>query len=245
MSLNIMKKIILFDVDGTLTIPMNKVTDDMILKLKEVKETIDIGFVGGSNIEKITKQLGEENLKLFKYGFAENGLHAHIDTKEFHKQNLISNLGENNYQKIINICLEVLSRTCIPIKRSNFIEVRNGMINISPIGRSCSQEEREQFNEYDNKHNVRKSIVRELKVLLKDFNLDFAVGGQISIDITKKGWDKTYCLQFIESEYDKIYFFGDKCEEGGNDHQICNDPRVEGQSVTSYLETIQLLKQFV
>jgi phosphomannomutase len=238
-----MKRIILFDVDGTLTVPMNKITDEMLDTLKKISQHIDIGFVGGSNIEKITKQLGEENLKLFKYGFAENGLHAFENNTEFHKVNLIKVLGEQNYQKIINVCLKVLSEVNIPVKRSNFVEVRNGMINISPIGRSCSQEERDNFYEYDQKNSIRKTIVEKLKVLLKDYNLTFAVGGQISIDITNKGWDKTYCLQFIESKYQKIYFFGDKTEPMGNDHEIYMDPRIEGHSVLNYHNTIEILNK--
>ena len=28
-----------------------------------------------------------------------------------------------------------------------------------------------------------------------------------------QGWDKTYCLQFVEKEYDEIHFFGDKTFE--------------------------------
>jgi len=30
-----------------------------------------------------------------------------------------------------------------------FIEFRSGLINICPVGRSCSQEEREEFSRYD------------------------------------------------------------------------------------------------
>ena len=33
--------------------------------------------------------------------------------------------------------------------RGTFVEFRNGMLNICPVGRSCSQEERIEFNEYD------------------------------------------------------------------------------------------------
>lgn len=33
--------------------------------------------------------------------------------------------------------------------RGTFIEFRNGMLNISPIGRSCSQQERIEFLELD------------------------------------------------------------------------------------------------
>lgn len=30
-----------------------------------------------------------------------------------------------------------------------FVEFRSGMINVSPIGRNCSQEERDEFERYD------------------------------------------------------------------------------------------------
>lgn len=33
--------------------------------------------------------------------------------------------------------------------RGTFIEFRNGMLNVSPIGRSCTQEERKEFYELD------------------------------------------------------------------------------------------------
>lgn len=37
----------------------------------------------------------------------------------------------------------------ICIHRGTFIEFRNGMLNVSPIGRNCSQEERDEFERYD------------------------------------------------------------------------------------------------
>jgi hypothetical protein len=33
--------------------------------------------------------------------------------------------------------------------RGTFIEFRNGMLNISPIGRNCSREERNDFERFD------------------------------------------------------------------------------------------------
>ena len=33
--------------------------------------------------------------------------------------------------------------------RGTFIEFRTGMLNISPVGRNCSQEERDAFEVYD------------------------------------------------------------------------------------------------
>lgn len=64
------------------------------------------------------------------------------------------------------------------------------------------------------------------------------VGGQISIDVFPIGWDKTYCLQFVEQEFkDRIHFFGDKTKPGENDYEIFADPRVIGHTVTSPADT--------
>lgn len=43
----------------------------------------------------------------------------------------------------------------IPVKRGTFIEFRNGMLNISPIGRNCSQKERDEYEVLDLKHGIR------------------------------------------------------------------------------------------
>lgn len=237
------KKLLLFDVDGTLTKPRLCIDTKMVDVLKNLynNKNIDLGFVGGSDYSKQIQQLKEENLYLFTWKFTENGLYSFHNNELFHVINLIEFLGEENYKKIINACLRIISETDIPIKRSNFIELRNGMINISPIGRSCSQEEREAFYELDKKFYYRKHMIDKLKTELSEFDLNFSIGGQISIDIFPKGWDKTYCLQFVENKYEKIYFFGDKTDLGGNDYEIYNDYRVEGISVRNVDDTINYL----
>lgn len=54
----------------------------------------------------------------------------------------------------------MLGKPLPPSQRGTFIEFRNGMLNVSPIGRNCSQEERDEFEQYDKIHNVRKTMVR-------------------------------------------------------------------------------------
>lgn len=50
-----------------------------------------------------------------------------------------------------------------------------------------------------------------LSVFLSVVPTPRSAGGQISIDIFPKGWDKRYCLGHVEKDgYDTIYFFGDK-----------------------------------
>lgn len=85
------------------------------------------------------------------------------------------------------------------------------MINVSPIGRNCTNEERNAFEEYDLKHKIRETMVLALKKEFPDYDLTYSIGGQISFDVFPTGWDKTYCLRHLKSfEFMDIHFFGDK-----------------------------------
>ena len=83
------------------------------------------------------------------------------------------------------------------------------MINVSPIGRNCSLEERLAFAEFNKTEKILEKFKETVENEFKDFDLNMAIGGQISFDVFPKGWDKTYCLQFLD-EFDNIFFFGDK-----------------------------------
>jgi len=246
-------QLILFDVDGTLT-PARKVIEQPMLEcLQQLKEYpgLHIGFVGGSDLIKQKEQLGERNLDLFNWRFSENGLLGYKDNKCIHKRSFVETLTEKHFKHLINICLSVLSTLECPVKRGTFIEYRNGMINISPIGRACNQKEREEFEAYDNKHNIRKHMINNIQTKWSQYitknniqnmpELQFSIGGQISVDVFPKGWDKTYCLDFIEGKYDEIHFFGDKTDKGGNDYEIYQDSRVIGHKVAKYQDTIAIL----
>ena len=52
-----------------------------------------------------------------------------------------------------------MSTLDIPVKRGTFVEFRNGMVNLCPVGRSCTQEERDQFFEFDNQNKVREKML--------------------------------------------------------------------------------------
>ncbi|KAF3666993.1 Elongation factor Tu [Capsicum annuum] len=85
----------------------------------------------------------------YDYCFSENGLVAHKDGKLIGKQSLKSYLGEEKLKEFINFTLHYIADLDIPIKRGTFVEFRSGMLNVSPIGRNCSQEERDEFEKYD------------------------------------------------------------------------------------------------
>ncbi|XP_068100755.1 phosphomannomutase 2 [Hyperolius riggenbachi] len=228
----------LFDVDGTLTAARQKVTSDMAEFLQRLRKQVKLGVVGGSDFEKIKEQLGDDVVEKFDYVFAENGLVAYKNGQFLCKESIQAHLGEDLLQDIINYCLEYIAKLRLPKKRGTFIEFRNGMLNVSPIGRNCTQEERIEFYELDKKEHYRDKFVAELRKAFEGKDLTFSIGGQISFDVFPTGWDKTYCLQILEKEgLSKIYFFGDKTMPGGNDYEIYSDSRTIGHTVTSPEDT--------
>ncbi|KRX83394.1 Guanine nucleotide-binding protein alpha-12 subunit, partial [Trichinella sp. T6] len=244
----LMMQICLFDVDGTLTRPRQKIDNDFLEYLRLLSKKIPLAVVGGSDIDKVLEQL-DLNLKdacdLFEYVFAENGLFVAKKNQQFPTATIQEVIGEEKLQEFINYCLHYLSEVKLPVKRGNFIEFRKGMLNVSPIGRSCSQNERNEFVEYDEKHQIRKKFIEELRKRfpVEKYGLHFSIGGQISIDVFPVGWDKRYCLQFLEKDdFREIYFFGDRTFPGGNDYEIFEDPRTIGHRVTSPKDTERELK---
>ncbi|XP_021925889.1 probable phosphomannomutase isoform X2 [Zootermopsis nevadensis] len=239
----------LFDVDGTLTAPMKVIEPDIESFLfNELKPKYTLGLIGGSDFKKIAYQMGgsEEVLKKYDYVFAENGLIAYKDGKSIGCQSIQEHMGEETLQTFINFALGYMSQLKLPVKRGTFIEFRTGLINVCPVGRSCSQVEREQFFEYDKEHKIRENFVKALEEKFSDLGLVYSIGGQISFDVFPKGWDKTYCLQYLEKEmFEEIHFFGDKTDPGGNDYQIFTDPRTIGHKVTSPADTVNQLKQLL
>lgn len=131
-----------------------------------------------------------------------------------------------------------------PLCSGTFIEFRNGMLNVSPIGRNCSQEERDEFERYDHEHGVRKAMVAHLQEKFSDYGLKYSIGGQISFDVFPIGWDKTFCLQYLTADgYTDVHFFGDKTFPGGNDYEIFTHPDVKGHTTTGPDDTVKQCKE--
>lgn len=123
----------------------------MINMLKKVKtlDNINIGIVGGSNLKKQYEQLGEHVIKMFDWVFSENGLFGYKQEQKISEISIKEYLGEDNIKLIINKVLSYFSNIDIPVKRCTFIEFRTEMLNISHIGRNCSQKESEDFYKLD------------------------------------------------------------------------------------------------
>ncbi|MCJ1400700.1 Phosphomannomutase [Xylographa trunciseda] len=244
--------ICLFDVDGTLSPARRSASPEMLTLLSALRHKCAIGYVGGSDLVKQQEQLGTPALPvttLFDFCFAENGLEAYRMGKPLTGNSFIEWLGEEKYQELVNFCLVYVAGLKLPVKRGTFVEFRRGMINVSPIGRNASLTERNDYVIYDKAHNIRRDFVLALKEKFPDYGLTYSIGGQISFDVFPTGWDKTYCLKYVEEEkglsgveYTTIHFFGDKTTKGGNDYEIYEDKRTVGHAVDSPEDTMRILR---
>lgn len=130
--------------------------------LKHLKKSHYIAFVGGSDLKKQQEQMGE-HIELFDLRFSENGLVASRNNVEFHRGSIGQFFGEERLKKFIKFALSYIVNLDIPIMRGTFIEYRSGLINISPIGRNCSPQERDDFEKYDKENGVRQKFIKVLQ----------------------------------------------------------------------------------
>ena len=121
---------------------------------------------------------------------------------------------------LLDFLNQKLEQSPYEIRAGNHIEDRGSMLNFSIVGRDCTLEQRLHYFEYDCESNERSNIAEE--IISKWDNLDAVIGGQISIDITPKGMNKSQVLGEVKKFYpsEKYIFIGDRTMEGGNDYPL-------------------------
>ena len=238
------KKIcVLFDIDGTLTPSRRSATEEILNMIKDLRKIATVGVVGGSDLPKQKDQLGKDVLDLVDYSFSENGLVSYHGHDLIGKTSFIDKFSKEDIKRLVNWTLRYIADLDIPQKSGTFFELRTGMVNISPVGRNCTYEQRMEFFELDKKKKYRQTMVEKMREEFKDLNLQFSIGGQTSFDVFPVGWSKAYCLKFVEGKFDEIHFFGDMTMEGGNDYEIAHDPRVISHTVCDPEDTIKQVKE--
>lgn len=226
-------KALIFDMDGTLTEPRQAISNEMIEALRSIANSYKLYLVTGSDMAKIEEQIPVEVLlDIFEKVFPCNGTSVYntnldaddekgsLEPELIHKETLLDHYSQSDMNHLISRLMEIAANTHTKYKTGTFVEWREGQINFSPIGRNCSSEQREDYIIWDKKSEERRRIVELLQKEFKGWGLKFSIGGQISIDITRKGWDKTCALEHIQEKPSDCVFFGDKTLPGGNDFEI-------------------------
>ena len=232
-----MQKIVLFDMDGTLTPPREHLDYSLVETLSTLSLYAEIGIVSGSDYDYIMQQCGflttEDTIKLKLHILPCNGTkhcapprYKSGSHKLVFKKNMRQHIGDFHFQIIMKKLLDyqnhIVSHYDIPLT-GHFISYRESMINWCPIGRNASSKDRESFVNFDKTNGVssfRRTILEQFKEELEVARIPAVIklGGDTSFDIFPEGWDKTFALQHFPDH--EIYFLGDRCGDNGNDKEI-------------------------
>lgn len=234
--------VVIFDIDGTIAHHGCIVKQDMRDFLQIVRKKVTVALIGGSPLRQMFDKVGQNILNEVDFLFAENGLVAYADGKLLKEMRLADVLTEEQIQAMLNWALHYISELKLPVKRGTFVDFRTGLINISPAGRHLNKEERARWVAYDIEHGVRKQMVVAMRKEFPDWNLDWVIGGQMGFDVFINGWDKTFCLPYLE-HFKTVHFFGDRIEEGGNDYPLYMHPRTIAHGITTETEGPEMTRR--
>jgi phosphomannomutase len=226
-------KALLFDMDGTILDAGKPITGDVVESLMNIKSGVKRYLVTGSDMKKVENQIPDfELLRVFDKVFACNGTRVYncnldmddeagaVEPELIHKVSLSDHYTDSDINHIIDVLLRIAAETHTKIKTGTFVEWRESQINFSVVGRNCSQSQREDYVIWDNKSGERRRIMKQLRKEFQGWGLSFSLGGQISIDVTRHGWDKSYAFENIDESPADCIFFGDRICKDGNDLSI-------------------------
>lgn len=239
-------KIVLFDIDNTLTPSGEKIPQKMvetIIKLSTISDIV-LGLVGGGKFDKLCWQLGD-SIKYFKYIFTECGSVIYVDQKMVMENNMLAHCNRTVLNNIISKALYTISQMPI-IYHGNQIDFRKGLIYISPPGIQATEYERSYFIKKDKELNLRAKLLTSMKTVNIDNLFEITFGGSCGIAVFPRGWNKSQAIKYFVDQNitGQIYFFGDKCGSDGNDYPIYSHPLVTGFCVADYQDTIQKINDF-
>ena len=211
-----MDRIFIFDIDGTLTPSRLQMTEKFAKFFDKWSNENKYYLVTGSDIDKTKEQLP------IAYMDRAEAIFTCCGNQMWRDDELVYDNKFEMTTKLKNALEVVLMSSQYKYRYGNHIEDRGSMVNFSVVGRNCTQEQREEYYEWDKEKGERKKISTFLKHKFKE--LDAVIGGQISIDIYPKGMDKSQVLNVIEQERlvkpDEYIFIGDGIENKGNDYPL-------------------------
>ncbi len=210
----VMDTLLVFDVDGTLTGPRRRMHEDFCRFFKSICCNYPVFLVSGSDMIKLEQQLPGEIIKLVTGIFACSGNELLMDGKHMFRM-------EHHFPgEIVTFLEDFVEASQYPVRTGNHLENRTGTLNVSVVGRNADPGQRKKYFAHDNRNGERKALIEALMHEFPDYEAN--IGGQISVDVTPRGWNKSRVFGELSTRYPglAIAFFGDNMHLGGNDRPL-------------------------
>lgn len=243
-----MKKLIVFDLDGTLAESKSDLDTEMVDLLDALLAVAKVAIISGGDWPQFEKQIlshtfapsGLPNLSLLPacgtkfYSYKSEWLPIYSeDLTVVEKKGIISSL---------RIASELLG--FVPPKVwGEVIEDRGSQITFSALGQQAPLDEKKAWDPDFSKR-------KQMQVILSKSLPEFCVrlGGTTSIDVTRVGIDKAYGIakltEILGITKADMIFVGDALFPGGNDYAV-KEAGVESIEVRDSMETKRVIQAIV
>ena len=217
-----MKRLIVFDLDGTLAESKSSLDIEMASLLHDLLGIVKVAIISGGGWPQFGKQILSnlpqdevlKNLSLLPTCGTQ-----FYQYKRAWKRIYSEDFSPKEKTKIINELKNALNTTDFEIEHiwGDEIEDRGSQITYSALGQQAPIEEK---IKWDTDFAKRKKIQEILSVSIPEFSVH--LGGTTSVDITKPGIDKAYGIMKLQDklniEIEEMIFIGDAIFPGGNDY---------------------------
>ena len=217
-----MKKLIVFDLDGTLAESKSSIDADMSRLLHDLLGIVKVAVISGGDWPQFEKQVlshlpHDESLanlsilptcgtKFFRYAG---------DWKKLYSEDFTP----DEKTKIVAALTKAVAEAGFQAEKvwGEAIEDRGSQITFSALGQQAPLEEKKKW---DPDFAKRKKIKAILDTLIPEFSV--RLGGATSIDVTKPGIDKAYGVRKLRDvlgiSLKEMIYIGDALFVGGNDY---------------------------
>ena len=244
-----MKKLVAFDLDGTLALSKQALKDDMAETLADLLGVADVAVISGGDWPQFDKQVASrlparaDLSRLWLMPTTGTKLYTHQEGAW--KPVYAELFDDAEKTKIIDAFGEALEATGFTPEQTwgERIEDRGSQITFSALGQEAPLEAKEHW---DPDFAKRKVIQADLRKRLPGLAIN--MGGATSIDITREGVDKGYGLRKLAEAsgfaLHEMLFLGDAIFPGGNDYPA-KEAGVDTVKVRDPQETISVVTAIV
>lgn len=220
------KKLIVFDLDGTIAESKSTIDTQMATLLNALLNKTKVAIISVGKWQQFENQL---LINLAQNDSLKNlSLLPTCGTKFYQYQSnwqllYSEDFSQNEKDKIINAITNTINLTGFRAEKTwgEVIEDRGSQITFSALGQQAPIEEK---IKWDADYAKRKEMKMLLDKLIPAFSVH--LGGSTSFDITKLGIDKAYGIRklrdILNIQIEDMIFIGDALFEGGNDFPVKN-----------------------
>jgi len=217
-----MKKLIVFDLDGTLAESKAAIDAEMSARLAALLTVAKVAVISGGDWPQFEKQVLDH---LPKGDILQNLLILPTCGTKFYQYKkdwallYAENFTDDEKKKIIASLTKAVYDSGFKVDKvwGETIEDRGSQVTYSALGQQAPLEEKKK---YDPDFSKRDKIKTELDKLIPEFAVN--LGGATSIDVTKHGIDKAYGIrklrEVLNIKISEMIFIGDAIFPGGNDY---------------------------